>query len=120
MISARERDKPLLTSAQLRSLQREERLIRAAAAAEGIYLNSDTFELEIARTENLAEALLSIIEAEQFGPTRQERIAGWKDKTSTIDSEQLLSIITDIGNGRLAGRLAKAIDLIRRNTFAPR
>ena len=96
------------SAAQLRPLLRDERAIRAGAAANGIHMNDDTLELEITRTEELAEALLSVIEAAQFGPTRQQRIADWKVDPSTIDPEQLFSMIADIGKGRLAGRLALA------------
>jgi putative ATP-dependent endonuclease of OLD family len=99
---------PPFSVGQLRPLQHDEGTIRAAAEAEGIYMNEDTLELEIARTERLVEPLLSVIVAEEFGPTRQQRIAAWDDDPSTIDPEQLLSIIADIGKGRLAGRLALA------------
>jgi putative ATP-dependent endonuclease of OLD family len=95
-----------LARAELRPLEANEEAIRTAATVDGIFMNTDTLELEIARTEGLQDALLAVIEAEQFGRTRQRRIAGWKADPSTIDSEQLLSIIADIGKGRLAGRLA--------------
>jgi putative ATP-dependent endonuclease of the OLD family len=99
--------RPHLSPAELRQLIANETAIREAAAAAGIYMNSDTLELEVARTEGLVQYLLTVIEAERFGPLRQRRIAAWKADPSTIDGEQLFSIIADIGKGRLAGRLSE-------------
>jgi putative ATP-dependent endonuclease of OLD family len=70
-------------------------------------LNSSTLEVEVARSRELGGALLSILEEEEFGALRRARIAQWKADVNTIDGEQLLSMVADIGKGRLAGRLAK-------------
>lgn len=70
-------------------------------------MNNSTLEVEIATSRELGGALLSILEEEEFGALRRARISQWKADVNTIDGEQLLSMIADVGKGRLAGRLAK-------------
>jgi len=78
----------------------------------GIFLNSSTLEVEVAGTAALRDALLSILEAEDFGSVRRKRLTDWKAGTSPVNGEQLLAMIADVGKGRLAARLAdKAIGL---------
>lgn len=100
------RDQPPLPAQEVAALEANEEALRQAAIAAGIYMNSDTLELEIARTNGLVNALLTVIDAGDFGRIRRQRIVDWKADPSTINAAQLLSIIADIGKGRLAGRLA--------------
>lgn len=94
------------------TLEIDEPWLRNTAATEGIFLNHDTLELEIARSPLLLSPLLDILEAEKFGSRRQSRIQQWRVAPATIDGEHLLSMVADVGKGRLAGRLAdKAIGL---------
>jgi putative ATP-dependent endonuclease of OLD family len=82
--------------------------LRSAAADFGIFLNTSTLELEVASTRSLREPLLRILDEEGFGRVRRDRIAAWKADPTTVDGGQLLSMVADIGKGRLAGRLATA------------
>ena len=75
----------------------------------GIFLNDETFEVEIANTPNLGNVLLEILEERGFGKTRSDRIQKWKKNPTVIDSVQLLSMVKDIGKGRLSGKLKKKI-----------
>jgi putative ATP-dependent endonuclease of OLD family len=89
------------------ALEADDVRLRQAVHAAGIFLNNSTLEVEIATSRELGGALLSILEEEEFGALRRARIAQWKADVNTIDGEQLLSMVADIGKGRLAGRLAK-------------
>jgi len=72
----------------------------------GIFLNALTFEVAIANTQNLQNALLGILNEQGFGATRSARIEAWK-AGNPIDPGHLLSMVSDIGKGRLSGKLAK-------------
>lgn len=68
--------------------------------------------MDIAGTASLRDPLLSVLEAENFGILRQRRLNQWKADPTTVDPEQLLAMIADVGKGRLAARLAtRAIGL---------
>ncbi len=101
-----------LKAEEKKQLLSDEQTIRDAAAKIGIFSNTETLEVEIAKTPGLVKPLLAILEAENFGPKRQARLAGWKADPKTIDGEQLLAMIADVGKGRLSARLAeKAVGL---------
>ena len=94
------------------ALEADDVHLRQAVEEVGIFLNTSTLEIEIANSAELRTALLSILEEAEFGVVRRERIARWKADPNTIVGEQLLSMVADIGKGRLAGRLAmKAVNL---------
>lgn len=101
-----------LAVAEVAALEADEKRLRVDAASRGIFLNTSTLEVELANTPGLSAALLTILEGYSFGLIRRKRLAQWKLDPATINPEQLLSMIADIGKGRLAGRLAaKAIRL---------
>lgn len=75
----------------------------------GIFLNDETFEIAMARTPNLSEALLDILDEQGFGSKRTKKIKEWRSDPAKIDSTDLLSMIKDIGKGRLSGKLKKKI-----------
>lgn len=72
----------------------------------GIFLNSLTFEVAIVNSPNIRNVLLEILDDQGFGPTRTNRINAWKNG-HPVDSRHLLSMISDIGKGRLSAKLAK-------------
>ncbi|WP_034279914.1 ATP-dependent nuclease [Alkanindiges illinoisensis] len=80
-----------------------------AWAKRGIFLNNETFEVAIARTPNLRDALLDILNEQGFGAVRTKRIAEWRTGAADVDTTQLLAMIKDIGKGRLSGKLKKKI-----------
>lgn len=74
----------------------------------GIFLNDLTFEVAVAKTPGLLGALLDILDEQGFGPKRRSRIAAWRSST-TVDPDQLLAMVSDIGKGRLSAKLAKKL-----------
>ncbi|WP_228721938.1 ATP-dependent nuclease [Raoultella ornithinolytica] len=72
----------------------------------GIFLSSQTFEVSVANTPRLKDALLNILDEQGFGSLRSSRIASWRAGQNP-DPEQLLAMISDIGKGRLAAKLKK-------------
>ncbi|EPZ2143712.1 ATP-dependent endonuclease, partial [Enterobacter hormaechei] len=70
----------------------------------GIFLNDQTFEVAVANTTGLKEALLDILDEQGFGVLRSSRIASWRAGIAP-DPTQLLAMISDIGKGRLAAKL---------------
>ncbi|WP_233207458.1 AAA family ATPase [Pantoea sp. ICBG 1758] len=72
----------------------------------GIFLSSQTFEVSVANTPGLKDVLLNILDEQGYGSLRSSRIASWR-AGQTPDPEQLLAMISDIGKGRLAGKLKK-------------
>jgi putative ATP-dependent endonuclease of OLD family len=96
-----------LDAADRAALEADEPQLRETVKEAGIFLNDSTLEIEIAKSPAVSGALLSVLEAEDFGATRRERIERWKADPASVDGEQLLSMVADVGKGRLAGRLAK-------------
>ncbi len=72
----------------------------------GIFLNDQTFEVAVANTTGLKDALLGILDEQGFGALRSYRIASWRAGQNP-DPTQLLAMISDIGKGRLAAKLKK-------------
>lgn len=72
----------------------------------GIFLSSQTFEVSLANTPGLKDALLNILDEQGFGALRSSRIASWRTGQNP-DPAQLLAMISDIGKGRLAAKLKK-------------
>lgn len=72
----------------------------------GIFLSSQTFEVSVANTPGLKDVLLNILDEQGYGSLRSSRIASWR-AGQTPDPQQLLAMISDIGKGRLAGKLKK-------------
>ncbi|MDD2564088.1 MAG: AAA family ATPase [Salinivirgaceae bacterium] len=72
----------------------------------GIFSNDSTLEIEVAETEGLSSVLLEIFEAENYGVIRKKRLEEWRSGLQPINGEQLLSMVADVGKGRLASRLA--------------
>lgn len=72
----------------------------------GIFLSPQTFEVSVANTPILKDALLNILDAQGFGSLRTSRIASWRAGQDP-EPAQLLAMISDIGKGRLAAKLKK-------------
>ncbi|MDF7788472.1 AAA family ATPase [Pantoea stewartii] len=75
-------------------------------ASIGVFINDQTFEVSVANTEGLKNALLDILDEQGFGALRSSRIASWRLDNS-VDTAQLLSMVSDVGKGRLAAKLKK-------------
>ncbi|OTA18057.1 chromosome segregation protein SMC [Xenorhabdus vietnamensis] len=74
----------------------------------GIFLNDQTFEVAVANTPSLQGALLDILNEQGFGSTRTKRINSWRT-SQYIDPCHLLSMVSDIGKGRLSGKLTRKV-----------
>ena len=75
---------------------------------QGIFLNDQTFEVAVANTPNLLGALLDILVEQGFGSIRTARIAAWRSGKD-VNPDQLLAMVSDIGKGRMSGKLAKKL-----------
>ncbi|QDZ29574.1 ATP-dependent endonuclease [Noviherbaspirillum sp. UKPF54] len=101
------RNNPVLDATTKGALVANDELLRTEMGKAGLFVNTSTLEVEIAQTPALVNSLLAVLEEEGFGAKRKRRLAAWKADPKTVDSEQLLSMIADVGKGRLAGRLAR-------------
>lgn len=89
------------------ALEADEGRLREVATSAGMFTNASTLELEVAQSGDLLSPLLSLLEAENFGPVRSQRLAAWRSDPASVSGEQLLAMIADVGKGRLAARLAR-------------
>ena len=76
------------------------------AEQRGVFLNELTFEVAIANTDGLQQVLFKILSQQQFGSVRMKRIDSWK-AGGAVDPIHLLTMISDIGKGRLSAKLAR-------------
>lgn len=97
-----------LSAADRVALEANDATLRSTAATADIFLNESTFELAIANDPSTSSALLAALDAEGFGTKRRNRISKWRADPSSIDAEQLLAMVADVGKGRFAARLASA------------
>lgn len=98
-----------LTSAQrtnLENLGDEE--FRSSFLRSGIFSNDSTFEDSVAKTAGLQEVLLDVLSEQKFGPVRSDRIESWR-AGKPVNTEQLLSMISSVGKGRLSAKLSHRI-----------
>ncbi|MEC6831213.1 AAA family ATPase [Photobacterium toruni] len=72
----------------------------------GIFLNDQTFEVSMVNTPDLRDVFIGILEEQGFGRVRTNRLESWK-AGSVVDPQQLLSMVADIGKGRLSAKLAR-------------
>lgn len=82
----------------------------SAWATVGFFLNDRTFEVAVATTPGLQNALLDILDEQGFGKTRTNRIAAWR-AGGPVEPTHLLAMVADIGKGRLSAKLAKKMPL---------
>ena len=101
--------KSLLNAKQRAIFESDEIGFRNKVQSAHIFLNGSTLETEIAESPQLSGPLLSVLESEGFGTTRRQRLARWKDDPTTVNGEQLLAMVADIGKGRLSSRLAERV-----------
>ena len=76
----------------------------------GVFLNEQTFEVSVANTPVLLDALLDILSEQGFGSIRTARISAWRDG-APVDPGQLLAMVADIGKGRLGAKLARRLPI---------
>lgn len=106
------RDGHGLEAADRTALEADDTALRETVSAGGVFVNESTLETQIAATADLVAPVLSVLEAEQFGSVRRARLAAWRADPLTVEPEQLLAMVADLGKGRFAGRLAaKAVGL---------
>ncbi|WP_394212627.1 ATP-dependent endonuclease [Enterovibrio calviensis] len=72
----------------------------------GIFLNENTFETELVNSP-CRTALLEVLEAQEFGSIRMNRIQNWK-AGGPVPPEQLLAMISDVGKGRFSAQLSRS------------
>lgn len=100
---------PLIPEARAQMAALEANQFRQNFTNSGIYLNDHTFEVALAQSTALLTPLLAILDAQEFGAVRTNRIASWRANPASVDATQLLAMVADIGKGRLSGKLARAL-----------
>lgn len=83
--------------------------IPAQAMEYGIFLNSKTFEIELFLAGISEKMRDAVVELSTNGAA-QKRVVGYAAKPESLDQEQFLKDIEEIGKGRFAQRLASLLD----------
>lgn len=74
----------------------------------GVFTNGDTLETELFEGD-FTEVVIEGLREGNFGKVRMARIDTWERNPESVDREQLLAMIEDIGKGRFAQRMATRI-----------
>lgn len=74
----------------------------------GVFTNADTLEIELFEGKFTAAMIAGLREG-NFGNVRNSRIDAWEKDPKSVNRDQLISMIEDIGKGRFAQRLATRI-----------
>ena len=101
---------PPLSRKDLVALQKDEALLRDFAQENGIFVNSDTLETEVAGNADLLEPLLGVLAEQAFGPQLSARIHSWREGEEAVDPEKLMLMIGYVSKGRFAAQLAAALE----------
>lgn len=83
---------------------------RERCEAFGVFTNSHTLEVDLFEDDNFTEhIIIETLREKEFSPQRQSRINEWEADPETLDVEKYLALITAIGKGRFAQRLASRV-----------
>ncbi|PKO04928.1 MAG: ATP-dependent endonuclease [Chloroflexi bacterium HGW-Chloroflexi-3] len=74
----------------------------------GIFLNNSTFELELLNSGHKSDMCSALAEISENGAARARAIR-WNEEPKSIDKEQFLKDVEEVGKGRYAQRLASII-----------
>ena len=108
-----------VSAAVTAALTAEDVAFRNSAAGYGCFLNDHTLEVDLF-VQGFHEQITETLLESGFGPARQARIREWGEEPWALDEGPYLALITEIGKGRFAQRLASRIadvappDYIRR------
>lgn len=75
----------------------------------GVFTNFDTLEVDLFEN-GFEEPMSSVLRGGGFGRIRLDRVRGWEADPTTLNRDQLLAMIDEIGKGRFAQRLADRIE----------
>jgi putative ATP-dependent endonuclease of the OLD family len=77
-----------------------------AAAPHGVHVNGSTLEVELF-SSGLGAAMFAVLQAElSLSEATKTKVQGWIDEPTTLDTDNLISLIERVGKGRFAQRLA--------------
>jgi putative ATP-dependent endonuclease of OLD family len=93
----------LITGTKVSYADEEELL--TTAKQHGLFANDYTFEVDLFRSGRHNSVCATLIELTPNAAAKK-RAAEWRDKTDSLDPEQMLKDIATIGKGRFAQRLA--------------
>ena len=79
---------------------------RERCEAFGVFTNSHTLEVDLFEDDDFTEHLIKTLREEEFSTRRRGWIDEWEANPKTLDIEKYLTLITAIGKGRFAQRLA--------------
>jgi putative ATP-dependent endonuclease of OLD family len=78
----------------------------AAAEPHGVHVNSSTLEVELFLS-GLGPAMFAVLRAElPLSQATRTRVQGWIDAPTTLEADNLISLIERVGKGRFAQSLA--------------
>lgn len=101
------------TPEQVQKLSSEEKTLRATAQKYGMFLNTSTLETELAKSPDLANAILAVLaDGPLFGKRLKKRISDYQADHSKISPDRLMLMIGYVGKGRFARRLSDRISLL--------
>jgi putative ATP-dependent endonuclease of OLD family len=90
------------------ALAAEDRAFRETAAGYGCFLNYHTLEIDLF-LDNFSEQITETLLEAGFGSTRHQRIRTWGDEPRMLDKAGYIALVSEIGKGRFAQRLASRI-----------
>lgn len=80
----------------------------AACEDFGIFVNSDTLELDLFH-DGFATEITATLREQKFSAERQKLLAAWDLKPNTVNRDELLKMIEQMGKGRFAQRMATRV-----------
>lgn len=81
----------------------------AAAMHHGVHVNRSTLEIELF-SSGLGPAMLAVLQAELLlSQASRTKVQGWIDQPTTLDADNLISLIERVGKGRFAQSLSPHI-----------
>ncbi|MGE6742403.1 ATP-dependent nuclease [Allorhizobium pseudoryzae] len=110
--------RPAALSAELNGITDDE-ILRKRFRDFGVFMNTETLELDLYNGDFHQEILHSLQEA-KLSAARQQLIDCWLNDPSRMKSVDLLSMIENIGKGRFAQRLATRIEGLRPPAYIAR
>ena len=80
--------------------------LRQVAKEFGIFVNDSTLEVDLFKSDDCRNGVISTLREYGFGTKRQRWIDDWEADPRSLDAAKLLALVETVGKGRFAQRLA--------------
>ena len=80
--------------------------LRKVAEEFGIFVNEYTLEVDLFKSDDCRNGVISTLREYGFGTKRQRWIDDWEADPHSLDAAKLLALVETVGKGRFAQRLA--------------